>query len=253
MGRKKRNAPKSGCAGPLPCPFRKNCFIATISDFISGPNNIRIEKMAVELVFNAKTTQDKYECLKGFPAEDVKMIIRKVEEWNTRAEKDCYVFPRLFEVANSLTYDDSKPELVEQALDLCISGRKAPDIVQSFFSDSLGAPWRIPRTLPGASNINGLLEASMAAQKDKLPGTEFDQCYLSGDCLAVCGMLHTYLKQCGINSEFNTGILRVGDKGLPMVWLTIHGTLIDNTYHHWPDDDAEDLSEQMLRLKRVEN
>jgi len=197
------------------------------------------------------------EVMPGVPLKDKNMVREKWEEFLRNVDEERKVFPRLFETANAMAIGDADFTVVEAAL-LGFQGRVPSDLVPAFLSDSLGPPWKVPRTLPGAGlisvdHINAVLEASMSVQMDKLYGTEFEECFMSGDSLTVCGVLHTYLKYTGINSEFHTGILRVGDRGLPMVWLTIQGTLIDNTYHHWPGDESRDLDKQLVRLKRVEN
>jgi len=141
---------------------------------------------------------------------------------------------------------------VKNAMMCVFEGRKQPDILP-LFSEIIGAPWKIPRTLPDANNINLLLERNLAHQMDSLPGTEFKDCFLSGDPLTVCAHLYTGLKAMGVRPQFNVGLLRVGDKALPMVWLTIHGTLIDNTYHHWPGMDKEEIKSRLYSAKKIEH
>jgi len=165
------------------------------------------------------------------------------------------LFPRIFRVADSLCNDDEfVVNSLEDAAMICLNGRIPAEEVALFSRASIGAPWKIPRTLPRAAKINALLERSMAAQMNTLTDTEFNKCFMSGDSLAVCGVVHTVLKYAGINSEFKTGVLKVGDKGLPMVWLTIHGQLVDNTHHYWPGGTsaAGDVCDEIFELKRVE-
>merc|ERR1719376_345113 len=125
-------------------------------------------------------------------------------------------------------------------------------------------------TLPQASLINRLLAHSMSVQRSAFLFTEFENCIMSGDCMTVCGLMHFYLENyLGIKSDVNLGILKLNDdvtgggggrgrpRGLPMVWLTIHGTLIDNTFHHFPDErrrppGSEVFDDKLVAAKRVE-
>jgi len=170
------------------------------------------------------------------------------------------LFPKIFKVAQSLCIDDEfVVNSFEDCAMVCLNGRIPSEEVEWFFlgpGGSIGPPWQIPRRLPQAAKINALLERSMAAQRNSLLDTEFDQCFMSGDSLTVCGMIHTILKYAGIESKFKTGVLRHGDQALPMVWLTIRGHVIDNTYHHWPRDEPlnrrhlVDVDDKLIELKR---
>jgi len=138
-----------------------------------------------------------------------------------------------------------------EAMKYIVEKRKAPESIH-LFSENCGAPWKIPRTLPGAAMINLFLERSMATQMDSIPGTEFNQCFSSGDSLAICGVLFDYLGTSGVRAYFNIGLLKVGHRALPMVWLTIQGTLIDNTYHHWPGMDKKEIESGLRSTKTIE-
>jgi len=119
-----------------------------------------------------------------------------------------------------------------------------------FSSKSNETHWKLPRTVPDAGRINCLLEHSMATQMSSLPGTEFDECFLSGDCLTVSGFIHLYLNRMGIRSDLHTGILKLGENSLPWVWLTIKGHVIDNTYIFWPGGKPGEIDTRLLNLKK---
>jgi len=144
-----------------------------------------------------------------------------------------------------------KPNM-SNAITFFLEDQKPPELVP-LFSEIIGAPWKIPRTLPDARKINLLLERNMAHQMDSLPETEFDDCFSSGDSLGVCYHLLIGLEGIAVRSQFNVGLLKVGDEALPMVWLTIHGTLIDNTYHHWPGMDKKEIESRLRTVKKIEH
>merc|ERR1712142_34488 len=114
--------------------------------------------------------------------------------------------------------------------EFCLHSFPVTLITKFYFEFFQGAPWKIPKTLPDEDKINRLLEHSTRAQLAFHSNTEFSHCAMSGDSLTVSGFLHCLLKCLGIQSEVNTGVLKIGQHGLPMTWLTVHGTLIDNTY-----------------------
>ena len=67
-------------------------------------------------------------------------------------------------------------------------------------------PWRVPSTAKGISpdklnKINQILEQSLRIQMGVIPSTEFDKHILSNACMAVCGLLHVYLKAIDISSS----------------------------------------------------
>jgi len=162
-------------------------------------------------------------------------------------------FPKLMnnEVMEKVCSQKLDPHLGNAIM--CVLKERKSSKTVPLLSEIVGAPWKIPRTLPGARKINYLLERNMAYQMDSLPGTEFEDCFLSGDSLGVCSQLFMGLKSIGVQSHFNVGLLRVGDKALPMVWLTIHGTLIDNTYHHWPGMDKKEIESRLRSAKTIEH
>jgi len=134
--------------------------------------------------------------------------------------------------------------------------KKIPKYDEVFTNEAVGAPWKIPRTLPQATLINTLLSKSMSVQSSGFfKRTEFAKCVMSGDSLTVSGLLHVYFKNLGIRSELNVGVLRMKreEEGhLPLVWLTVHGTLIDNTYHYFPENKTEVFDKRMISAKRME-
>jgi len=171
--------------------------------------------------------------------------------------RDYEIWPKLFSKGRAIQMimkgNEEPIQYVEQAIQFNCQEKPPPKKAgQAFSNESTGSPWKIPRALPNAKKINNLLERSMAIQMDSLADTEFKECFMSGDSLAVNGMIHVFLKCMGIQSEFNTGILKVGDSALPMVWLTVHGTLIDNTNFHWSGSRPRKFDTRMLDLKRAD-
>jgi len=200
------------------------------------------------------------------------------DEEDYTPERDESLFPRLFKMAKDIRMMRA-PESRDESMD----GHEALELIGILFQNiekkpvelfsraALGAPWKVPRTLPQASLINRLLAHSMSVQRSAFLFTEFENCIMSGDCMTVCGLMHFYLENyLGIKSDVNLGILKLNDdvtgggggrgrpRGLPMVWLTIHGTLIDNTFHHFPDErrrppGSEVFDDKLVAAKRVEN
>jgi len=176
----------------------------------------------------------------------------KVEE-----EESC---PKLFKQARETRFIASlfkakkeNPMTLKSAIaELGVHNIPIQTVMRFYFEFFKGAPWKIPKTLPDEDKINNLLCQSMRAQMGYHLKTEFDKCVMSGDSLTVSGHLYCLLKCLGIRSEVNTGILKVGDSGLPMTWLTVHGTLIDNTNHYWPGSHAGVINRKLLDLKGVE-
>ena len=124
-------------------------------------------------------------------------------------------FKNIFDLATRLANDlkldyytsDPKRLNLQEALFLVASKKKLPEIaipsaLQSF-------PWKVPEKVPIQKSIsddkrmkvNKILEQSMRTQMGTIPETEFSQCILSNACLAVCGLLHVYLKNVDIRSE----------------------------------------------------
>jgi len=161
------------------------------------------------------------------------------------------LFPKCIQMADEIHPSKERFIYLNEAIHHIIKKQKPPVSVPQF-STNCGAPWKIPRTLPGAATINLFLERSMATQMDSIPGTEFNECISSGDSLAICGVLFDFLGESGVRAHFNVGLLRFGDRALPMVWLTIQGTLIDNTYHHWPGMDKKAIESRLRSTKMIE-
>ena len=124
-------------------------------------------------------------------------------------------FKNIFDLATRLANDlkldyytsDPKRLNLQEALFLVASKKKLPEIaipsaLQSF-------PWKVPEKVPiqksisddKRTKVNKILEQSMRTQMGTIPETEFSQCILSNACLAVCGLLHVYLKNVDIRSE----------------------------------------------------
>jgi len=74
----------------------------------------------------------------------------------------------------------------------------------------------------------------------RIDNTEFNEFILSNDCLTVCGLLQTYLKSLGINSDLKCGVFAfsssVNSDGTPHVWLKIDNNLIENAFLCIPDN-----------------
>ena len=124
-------------------------------------------------------------------------------------------FKKIFDLATRLANDlkldyytsDPKRLNLQEALFLVASKKELPETaipsaLQSF-------PWKVPENDPKQKRIsddtrvkiNKILEQSMKSQMGTIPETEFSQCILSNACLAVCGLLHVYLKNLNIQSE----------------------------------------------------
>ena len=124
-------------------------------------------------------------------------------------------FKKIFDLATRLANDlkldyytsDPKRLTLQEALFLVASKKDLPEIaipsaLQSF-------PWKVPENVAKQKRIseekqmkiNKVLEQSMKTQMGTIPETEFSQCILSNACLAVCGLLHVYLKNLDIRSE----------------------------------------------------
>jgi len=167
------------------------------------------------------------------------------------------MFPKMFKEAQDLQLPGGTKSAEAVTMTLGAFFQKLPkERIEVFANPEVVAPWKIPRTLPQAALINTLLAESMTVQSSGFfKRTEFAKCIMSGESLTISGLIHIYLKNLGIRSNLNVGILKMKreeDGYLPLVWLTIHGTLIDNTYHYWPRNKAEVFDKEMTRAKRME-
>jgi len=214
-------------------------------------------------------TEVEFDWVNGIPMP--RALVEEQEEYNPEEEESW--FPKMFKVAKDIRNarsPQSRNEPIDggEALELIgllfqrMSNVKIP--LELFSQAALGAPWKVPRTLPQASLINRLLAHSMSIQRSVFKFTEFEDCIMSGDCMTVCGLMRFYLENyLGIKADVNVGVLKLngvaggGRRGLPLVWLTIHGTLIDNTFHHFPDAarnlPPSSLDDRLVAAKRVEN
>jgi len=164
-----------------------------------------------------------------------------------RSSDEYESFPRLFAKAGAMFekygWEADNAYVMDAAESMVLEDFKPSDSDELRFpfdkisKIGLGYPIKIPETDNKSIFVNFLLEQSLNVQSSVLTDTELDQCLMSGDSLTVCGILHLHLKQIGVPSEFHTGILKIDNPELPihnfrlpMVWLTIRGKLIDNTY-----------------------
>jgi len=125
----------------------------------------------------------------------------------------------------------------------------------------VGAPWRIPPTPTTstpegvADKVNWLLNLSMKVQMGTIPGTEFSRNIFTTGCLAISGFLHLYLRDMGIASQLQVGVLKFGTRpgvdGTPHVWLKVLGSLVDNAFVYFPEESGA-KQEVMFEMKGVE-
>ena len=121
------------------------------------------------------------------------------------------IFALATELANELKLDyytsDPKRLNLQEALFLVASKKQLPEVAIPAACKSF--PWKVAENAVKQENfsdeklkkINRILEQSLKTQMGTIPETEFSQCILSNACLAVCGLLHIYLKNLNIQSE----------------------------------------------------
>ena len=126
-------------------------------------------------------------------------------------ERFKQIFDLATELANELKLDyytsDPKRLNLQEALFLVASKKQLPEVAIPAACKSF--PWKVAENVVKQESfsdeklkkINRILEQSMKTQIGTIPGTEFSQCILSNACLAVCGLLHIYLKNLNIQSE----------------------------------------------------
>ena len=139
------------------------------------------------------------------------------------------------------------PELLHLLAPKVVSGRELPPQLT-------GPPWRVPAgSHPKSSEINAILTKSMEAQSSRVPDCkddDFQDFILSNASLAVAGLLRTYLRAIGVESNVMFGVLlwdasaresTEDYEGTPHIWLDVGGHDIDNTNIAFPESDADAL------------
>ena len=122
----------------------------------------------------------------------------------------CLAFQTAKELNLEYYTSDPKRLTLQEALYLIAPKKKLSDVAIPPLSNTF--PWKLPnggeeiKSMPKEKIVKGnnLLEYSMKIQMGTIPNTEFNQYILANACLAVSGLLYTYLLALGVQSDIGT-------------------------------------------------